>query len=274
MRAAAWLMSSCAWRLSETLGRPLHSEGIPCMVDLENLRELALLLDRVVSAEVSPHDRDVGDGHQPVAPGPLLGYVVRTRMCGEVLDELREEEEERGRAVYVGVCVCAGNCASDIIGNGDGVQETAGNGATQPLGRCAGRAVRSDARTSGCAQCASGCGPYLRACRERQASMTDLTYITRASKEESCVRRVSTSCPMLFWTPNAKASFCLASCTTRIADTGAVRDRWRSVKRFSGGAASTATHGVEPSGRCQHAAQELQEWRRTYEEAECVQRVR
>ncbi|KAF8522685.1 hypothetical protein JB92DRAFT_2827550 [Gautieria morchelliformis] len=36
------------------------------------------------------------DGHQPVAPGPLLGYVVRTRMCGEVLDELREEEEERG----------------------------------------------------------------------------------------------------------------------------------------------------------------------------------
>ncbi|KAF8479409.1 hypothetical protein JB92DRAFT_3102236 [Gautieria morchelliformis] len=133
MRAAAWLMSSCAWRLSETLGRPLHSEGIPGMVDLENLRELALLLDRVVSAEVSPHDRDVGDGHQPVAPGPLLGYVVRTRMCGEVLDELREEEERGAR----------GACGR---GWGTGNSREWGDPASQALRGAGGEERREDER--------------------------------------------------------------------------------------------------------------------------------
>ncbi|KAF8509329.1 hypothetical protein JB92DRAFT_2947176 [Gautieria morchelliformis] len=54
-------------------GQPLHSEGIPCMVDLENLGELVPLLDRVVSAEVSPRDRGGRRRPPSLAPGPLLG---------------------------------------------------------------------------------------------------------------------------------------------------------------------------------------------------------
>ena len=65
---------------------------------------------------------------------------------------------------------------------------------------------------------------------------THLTYTTRASKDDRRDSKVSTSCDSLFWKPTGKASLCLSSNATLMAETDAVSGRSRRVKRLIGGA--------------------------------------